>query len=58
MVYPLLHQGGRNAGLAKMGEKMTLTRLALLLLIDLCAARGMDTAEAQSILNKHKETMI
>lgn len=29
-----------------------MTRLALLLLIDLCAARGMDTREALAILNK------
>lgn len=40
----------KNCSNAKMGEKMTLTRLALLLLIDLCAARGMDTAEANRIM--------
>lgn len=54
MVYPLLHEGGRNAGLAKMGEKMTLTRIALLLLIDLCAARGMDTGEAREIMERNQ----
>jgi len=33
---------------------MDLTRIALLLLIDLCAARGMDTAEASRIMADNK----